>query len=194
MKPFPAFDTSLQYIQCFYKNSNILKMRKNFILLGILIVISMSSCEKEAEDKIHTDFSFYAIKNGSEWISTNSWAYYTLNEKKMVIVGSKPGSLDYEVEQLHFIFKTSDITKNTVTNFYSAWNLIIDGDAIADTYIIDTTYNNSLKIDLFDTVAKRIRGTFDVKLIREERRSDLRETMLFKDGAFNLKYEDYVIE
>ena len=83
-------------------------MRKNISLLGILFVISLISCEKEDDNKIITDSSFYATKNDSEWISTSSWANYSLNDKKIVIVGVKRDSVYYQDEQLHFTFKTTE--------------------------------------------------------------------------------------
>ncbi|HKM93472.1 MAG TPA: hypothetical protein VJY41_07455 [Prolixibacteraceae bacterium] len=166
-------------------------MRKNISLLGILFVISLISCEKEDDNKIITDSSFYATKNDSEWISTSSWANYSLNDKKIVIVGVKRDSVYYQDEQLHFTFKTTDISKsNTVTNFYCEWDFIVGGDAISDTYIIDSTYNNLIKIDLFDTIAKQITGTFEIKLIRDKSRSDLGEAMFYKEGAFKLNYNE----
>jgi len=166
-------------------------MRKNTILLGMLISISLISCEKEDEKKIIPDFSFYAMKNDSEWISTSSWANYSLNDKKIVIVGAKGNSEYYQDEQLHFTFKTTDISKsNTVTNFYSEWDFIVGGDVISDTYIIDSTYNNMIIIDLFDTIAKQVTGTFEIKLVRDKFRSDLGETMLYKNGAFKLNYNE----
>ena len=166
-------------------------MRKNIILLGILIVISLISCKKEDKNKIITDSSFYAIKNDSEWISTSSWANYSLNDKKIVIVGDKRDSAYYQDEQLQFTFKTTDISKsNTVTNFYSKWDFIVGGDAISNTYIIDSSYNNLIKIDLFDTIAKQITGTFEIKLVRDKYRSDLGETMLYKNGSFKLNYSE----
>ncbi|MBN1116539.1 MAG: hypothetical protein JXA77_05025 [Bacteroidales bacterium] len=156
-------------------------MKKNIILLGMLIVISWISCEKEKEneDKIITDSSFYAIKNDSEWISTSCWSNYSLNDKNSLIVGAKRDAEFYQDEQLHFSFKTADISKsNTVTNFYSEWNFIVGGDAISDTYIIDSYYNNVIVIDLFDKIAKQVTGSFEIKLVRDKFRSDLGETML----------------
>jgi len=86
---------------------------------------------------------------------------------------------------------TTDISKsNTVTNFYSEWNFIVGGDAISDTYIIDSTYNNLITIALFDTIAKQVTGTFEIKLVRDKFRSDLGETMLYKSGAFKLNYNE----
>ncbi|MGV8137778.1 MAG: hypothetical protein AB2L20_21420 [Mangrovibacterium sp.] len=164
-------------------------MRKNSILLCMLIVISLISCEKEDENKIVTDSSFYALKNDSKWISTSSWANYSLNDKKIVIVGAKRDSKYYQDEQLRLTFKTTDISEShTVTNFYSKWDFIVGGDAISDTYIIDPTYNNLIIIDSFDTIAKQVTGTFEIKLIRDKFRSDLGETMLYKNGAFKLNY------
>jgi hypothetical protein len=165
-------------------------MRNNIILLGILVGISIS-CQKEDEKKIITDSSFYAIKNDSEWISTTSWANYSLNDKKIVIVGAKRDSKYYQDEQLLLAFKTTDISKSdTVTNFYSEWDFIVGGDVISDTYIIDSTYNNLITISLFDTIAKQVTGTFEIKLVRDKFRSDLGETMLYKNGAFKLKYNE----
>ncbi|NLD48628.1 MAG: hypothetical protein GX660_15810 [Clostridiaceae bacterium] len=82
-------------------------MKRNHILLGMLITISLISCEKEDDNKIISDSSFYAMKNDCEWISTCSWANYSINDKEIVIVGAKRDSKYYQEEQLHFTFKTT---------------------------------------------------------------------------------------
>lgn len=166
-------------------------MKKSIILLGFLSLISLISCEKDEKKEFLSDSSFYAIKNDSEWITTCSWANYSINDKRFVIVGSKRDSDYYQDEKLHFTFKIRDISKsNTVTNFYSEWNFIVGGDAISDTYKVDSTYNNLITINLLDTINKQISGTFLIKLIRDKFRSDLGETMLYKQGNFKLKYKE----
>lgn len=166
-------------------------MRKSIILFILLSVISLISCEKNEGKEFISDSSFHAIKNESEWISTCSWANYSVTDKSFVIVGSKRNSGYYQDEKLHFTFKASDISEsNKVTNFYAEWNFIVGGDAISDTYSIDSTYNNLLTINLLDTKNKVISGTFTIKLIRDKFRSDLGETMLYKNGTFNLKYKE----
>ena len=166
-------------------------MRKSVTLLIFLSVISLISCEKDERKEFTSDSSFQAIKNENEWTSTCSWANYSITDKSFVIAGSKSNSVYYQDEKLHFAFKASDISKsNTVTNFYAEWNFIVGGDAISDTYLIDSTYNNLLTINLLDTTNKLISGTFIIKLIRDKFRSDLGETMLYKNGTFNLKYKD----
>ena len=166
-------------------------MRKSIILLGFILFISLISCEKDEKKDFKTDSSFYAIKNDNEWISTCSWANYSKTDKKFVIVGSKRDSVYYQDEKLYFTFKTNDISKsNTVTNFYTEWNFIVGGDAISDTYLVDSTYNNLITISLLDTTNKLISGTFIIKLTRDKFRSDLGETMLYKNGTFNLKYKE----
>ena len=166
-------------------------MTKSIILLGFLSLISCISCDKDEKNEFISDSSFYAIKNDREWISTCTWAYYSINDKSFVIAGSKRDSIYYQDEKLHFTFKTSDISKsNTVTNLYSEWNFIVGGDAISDTYKVDSTYNNLITISLLDTINKQISGTFLIKLIRDKFRSDLGESMLYKQGHFKLKYEE----
>ncbi len=92
---------------------------------------------------------------------------------------------------MYFTFKTTDISKsNTVTHFYAEWNFIVGGDAISDIYIIDSTYNNLVTITLFNTITKQITGNFEIKLVRDKLRSDLGETMLYKNGTFKLNYND----
>jgi hypothetical protein len=158
-------------------------------LTGLMIVILLISCEKEGKNDILTDSSFYAIKNDREWITTSSWANYSLNDGKFVIVGVKRDSVYYQDEQLYIIFKTTDISKsNTVTDFYSEWNYIVGGDVISDSYLIDSSFNNLIKINSFDTLNKQIAGTFKIKLVRDKLRSDLGETMIYENGNFILNY------
>jgi hypothetical protein len=167
-------------------------MKKNHILFGLLIAISLISCQKEDDNNAVPKAPFYAMKNNSEWISTSSWANYSLDDQKITIVGVKRDSQYYEDEELYFTFKTTDISRsNTVTNFESRWDLVVGGDAISDTYIMDSTYNNLIAIGIFDTITKQVTGTFDIKLVRDKFRSDLGETMLFKNGSFKLKYTEF---
>lgn len=164
-------------------------MRINIVLLGILSAISLTSCEKEDKDEFLADSSFYAMKNSSKWISTGSWANYSSHEKKFVIVGAKSDPDYYQAEQLILNIRTADISKsNTVTDFYAEWIFIVGGDAVADTYFIDSTFNNFIKISSLDTVNKQIKGNFSVKLIRDKWRSAEGEVMLFNKGHFNLNY------
>lgn len=167
-------------------------MEKNLNILALLMVIVLISCEKEDKNEITlTDSSFYAIKDGKKWITTSSGAYYSPSEEKFIISGWKGDSVYYEDEQLYFAFKKTDITKsNTVTDFYSEWNYIVGGDAVSDRYMIDSFFKNLITIDSLDTVNMRIVGTFKIKLVRDKFRSDLGETMYFKNGYFALNYRE----
>ncbi|WP_299578427.1 DUF6252 family protein [uncultured Sunxiuqinia sp.] len=165
-------------------------MKKKCILLYILIGFSLLSCEKD-DDKFTTDSPFYALKDNRQWISTSSWANYSLTNEKMVIAGSKRDSEYYQDEQLHLSFKTTDISEsNTVTDFYARWDFVIGGDAIGDSYIIDSNYNNLITINSFDTDKKKISGTFELRLVRDENRSDAGEKMYYKNGFFSLDYNE----
>lgn len=166
-------------------------MRTAIILPGILLLISLISCKKEDNDEIFADSSFYAMKNGSKWVSTCSWANYISNEKKFVIVGAIGDPDYYQDEQLRFDFSSTDISKsNTVTIFNSRWDFIVGGDAVSDSYFIDSTFHNLVQIATWDTVNKQIRGTFSVRLIRDKGRSDKGEEMLFNCGHFSLNYSE----
>lgn len=160
--------------------------------IGIIILFLTISCNKEDDFQFSTDSAFYAIKNNSEWVSTSSWANHSLNNDKFIIVGNKKDTEYYQEERLHFIFSSPGISKlNVVKDFYAEWNFIIGGDGISDTYVIDSTYCNLIKIDSIDTLNKQINGTFEIKLVRDKFRSNLGKTLLYKNGTFSLNYIEH---
>jgi hypothetical protein len=166
-------------------------MRKSINVFGILIVLLLISCEREAKNEVLADSPFHAIKDGKEWITTSCWANHLINEGRFVIVGINKDPKYNQEEQLLLIFETSDFPmSNTVTNINnSKWWYVIGGDAISNKYLIDSTYNNFIKIDSLDIINKRIAGTFKIKLIRDISYSNLGETILFDNGVFALNYK-----
>ena len=157
--------------------------------MGFLIAFILFSCKKDTKDKILSDSTFYAIKNGTDWITTRSWANYNKNSEKFVLAGIKEDSEYYQEELLFFDFKADDISaSNKITNFYSEWNYIIGGDAVSDAYMIDSTFNNLIEINALDTINKQISGTFKVRLVRDKRISNSGEVMLYENGTFTLPY------
>lgn len=162
-------------------------MKINVLLLGVLMTALLLSCKKEDKDEILTDSSFHAIKNGTVWITTSSWANYNIHSREFVLGGIKTDSVYYQEEVLFFDFKADDISaSNKITNFYSEWYSIVGGDAISDAYVIDSTYNNLIEINTLDTVNKQISGTFTIRLIRDKQRSNSGEVMLYENGTFSL--------
>jgi hypothetical protein len=174
-------------------------MKAIIFFLSISVFFSLSSCKKtenqkaesqKAESqKIESGLSFKALKNDANWVSTFSWANYSKSEKKIYVGGTVQDKKYCQEEQLTFNFHLSDISKsNTVTSFKSEWLYIIGGDAISDSYLIDTTEYNLIQITSFDTIKKQISGTFVIKLNRDKHYSNEGEFFQFKDGVFNVKY------
>lgn len=168
-------------------------MKSSFLLVGLLTLISIVSCKKDTTEAVKPNSEFTALKDNSEWISTSSWASYSVKNKTFTIAGSKEDAVTFQAEILHFIFKEDDITKsdNNIIDVHAAWNLVVGGDLIIDTYVVDSSYTNSVTITSLDTTSKQISGTFLVKLTRDKHFSDSSETMLYKQGFFDLKYEEF---
>jgi hypothetical protein len=103
----------------------------------------------------------------------------------------KRDSVYYQEEWLQFHFKLSDIQESDeLTPFTSKWYYIIGGDAISNSFVMDTTFQNQLIITALDTANKQISGTFQVKLMGDNRHSSQNETMLYENGVFNINYTE----
>jgi|GEM_PF-3283598 len=156
---------------------------------SLIILFCSVSCDKDEETV--TEASFHAIKNGELWNSTASWANFTKSDSFFFISAAKADRNYNQGEQLYFRFSLPDISgSNTVTRFDSQWLYIVGGDAVSDQYLIDTTSDNQIVILSVDTVMHKIRGSFQVKLIRDKNRSDAGETMNFRSGWFDLIYTE----
>jgi len=166
-------------------------MKKLTLLPVFLFIILFISCNKTKEEKLPDDSSFYALKDDSDWITTSNWTTYSKNTGEIIVTGVKRDSVYYQEEWLQFQFKLSEIADSEeLTPFTSKWYYIIGGDAISNSFVMDTTFQNQLTITEFDTDNKQISGTFQVKLMGDNRYSSQDETMLYKNGAFNISYTE----
>ncbi len=166
-------------------------MKKVTLISVFLSVILLVSCNKENSEDLKVDSSFYALKDGSSWITTSYRAYYSKSAGNFALTGAKRDSVYYQEEWLHLSFSISDIGETgESTPFNSQWYYVVGGDAIADAFELDTTYQNQLVITALDTVNKHISGTFLVKLIGDSHHISQGETMLFRNGVFDLNYTD----
>lgn len=164
---------------------------KTTILLAIIsIFICMSSCKKDTP-VVATNSDFTAIKNDESWTSTTSWANYSKTEHKFYVNATKHHTKFYQEEQLSISFEMPDLTQPlTVTKLSSQWYSIIGGDALADSYYIDSSADNQVQITSVDPEKKIISGTFKIRLIRDQHYSGKGKAFQVVQGRFSLEYNE----
>ncbi|MDP4203927.1 MAG: DUF6252 family protein [Bacteroidota bacterium] len=164
---------------------------KKIVFSYLLICLGFLSCSKNSDADFQIASSFKAMKDNTVWLSTSSWANFSKKDSTFTIVGDKHDQAYYQDEQVTLAFKSSSIlSSGEVKNFVSNWKYIIGGDAISDSYTIDPSFDNQLRITKIDAENKTITGTFVVKMIRDAFLSSKGETFLFKSGQFNLPYRE----
>jgi len=165
-------------------------MKTSVFLLLISFVVCISSCKKD--DPVAVPVSdFKALKDDVSWISTSSWASYSTKNKMFYISGIKLDQKYYQEEALGLSFTIQDISKPAVIdNFTSRWSYILGGDVQTDSYLMDSTGDNQIRITSIDTIKKIISGTFTIKFVRENHYSDKGEVFQFKEGQFTIGYAE----
>lgn len=165
-------------------------MKTSIFLLLVSFVVCMSSCKKD--DPMDVPVSdFKALKNDVSWTATSTWASYSKKDKKFNVSGAKRDPKYYQEECLGLNFTIQDLSMPaSISGFSSGWSYILGGDVQTDSYLMDSTGTNQIKITSIDTVKKIISGTFTVKLIRDSHYSDKGEVFQFKEGQFNVVYTE----
>jgi len=79
---------------------------------------------------------------------------------------------------------------SAISNFSSGWSYILGGDVQTDSYLMDSTNANEIRITSIDTIKKIISGTFTFKLVRDSHYSDKGEVFQFKEGQFTVEYTE----
>ena len=164
---------------------------KKIVFSYLLISLELLSCSKNSDADFQIASPFKAMKDNTVWLSTSSWANFNQKDSTFTLVADKHDKTYYQDEQVSLAFKSSAIqASGEVKKFGSTWEFIIGGDAISDSYTIDLSFDNQLKITKIDAENKTITGTFAVRLIRDASRSSKGETFLFKSGQFSLPYKE----
>ncbi|MTK52752.1 DUF6252 family protein [Paludibacter sp.] len=162
---------------------------KKIVFSYLLICLGLLSCSKNSDADFQIASPFKAMKDNNAWLSTSSWANFSKKDGTFTITGNKHGQIYYDDEQVSLTFKSSSVqSSGDVKDFSSDWKYIVGGDAVADSYTIDPSFDNQLKITKIDAENKTITGTFVVRMVRDARQSSKGETLLFKSGQFNLSY------
>jgi len=163
-------------------------MKTKILISGLTFVLCCLSCQKEYMDKPDVIPYITAIRNGIYWVPSKSGTTLFTNARFMISAGKRDSTYSGKEEWLNFRISLADAMKSTnITKFYAQWQMIIGGDGIADSYLIDSTANNFINIASVDTTAKRILGTFSIRLVREKR-YPTRDTLRFTDGKFGFNY------
>jgi len=164
-------------------------MKPGYSILILLIVVFISSCQKETETVTSTNSSFKAQKNSSSWVSTDTWGTYSETDQMFYLNAVKQHPKTDQDEELSISFEMADLGKPLVTsNFSSEWVRVAGGGSVADGYHIDLSADNEIEILSVDTQKKIISGKFSIQLIRDSKFSNKGETLIFKSGYFSVRY------
>ena len=165
-------------------------MKKPLLFILVSYFVTFSSCKKDNEVIVPV-VDFKALKNDAAWTATNFWATYSVKSKTFQITGLLRDPQYYQEEWLGLSFVMPKFETPAATSQFSAnWSFVIGGDAISDSYNIDSTAANEIHITALDTIKKQITGIFKVKLVRDSRYSDKGEAFQFKDGEFTVNYSE----
>jgi len=149
-------------------------------LLCTLILFFALSCKKENDQPVN----FKALKNGSYWAPEHYLAAYSLGEKQFII--RCENGVEGNGENLFLRFDAIDLSGPVSYNqFYSMFFNMVGGDMLYNFYCITPDPINIIQITSFDTIAKKITGTFNIKLSQDQK-----PDILFTRGFFSIPYRE----
>jgi hypothetical protein len=166
-------------------------MKASFLILIVLVMFFISSCQKEKETEKLANSSLVAQKNSSNWVSTDTWGSYSEAEQKFYLNALKRHPKNDQEEELSISFVMKDLKSPMVTSdFSSEWVRVAGGSSVADGYHIDPSAENNIEIFAVDTQKKIITGKFSIQLVRDSKFSDKGETLTFQSGYFSVSYAE----
>ncbi len=162
------------------------------LLCSFLFIASVFfSCEKNSDNDLSqetVDFTFRADKNDTVWIATKVWGYYDIHDDEFSIIGAKEDSIYFQEEDLRITISRDEIRiGEKIRLFDSELSYVIGGDIVFWSY--EKTENNEdsyLIINKLDTIAKQIRGEFEIKL--KDPRSEQDNYVTMTNGQFRVSY------
>ncbi|TCC97101.1 hypothetical protein [Pedobacter hiemivivus] len=161
---------------------------KYFILLALGTFL-LTSCSKQAAPPMKQESKITVKKNDTAWESEGVYASYNVDDDLVHVMSGKDN------ESFTISFKKGSIPVNGIMKDFSSGVTIAPYKAsavISDSYMLDTTKANQLKILIIDNPEKRVAGDFTLYLKRNKQNSS-QEINVFK-GRFDVRYEPFSLK
>lgn len=161
---------------------------KNLTLL-VLIVFLLSNCSKKTSTPTPEKPSskITVKKNDIPWVSEGVYSSYNVDEDLVYVMSGQ------ENESFQISFKKGSIPFDGIMKDFSAGITIapFKGSAtISDSYSLDTTKPNKLKILIIENREKRIAADFVLYLKRNGQDTGSEKINVFQ-GRFDVRYEPF---
>lgn len=165
---------------------------KYFIVL-VLSAFLLSSCSKKTSLSLPPEKPLSKIavkKNNVTWVSEGVYSSYNVDDDLIHVMSGK------DKESFQISFKKGSIPTDGVMKDFSA-NIVITpyiGSAvIADSYSLDETKPNQLKILIIENPEKRIAADFVLYLKKNKQPEGSEEINVFQ-GRFDVRYEPFSLK
>lgn len=164
---------------------------KYFTLL-ILCVFLLSNCSKKSPS-IPQEKPLSKInvkKNDTTWVSEGIYSSYNVDEDLVHVLSGR------DKESFEISFKKGSIPFDGIMKDFSARVVVSPfkgSAAIADSYTLDTTKPNKLKILIIENPEKRIAADFVLHLKKDGQPRDPEESNVFQ-GRFDVRYEPFSLK
>ncbi|WEK17545.1 MAG: hypothetical protein P0Y49_12140 [Candidatus Pedobacter colombiensis] len=162
---------------------------KYFILLALCVCL-LTNCSKQTSPPAKPVSKITVNKNDIAWESEGVYASYNVDEDIVHVMSGKDN------ESFEISFKKGNIPITGIMKDFSSGVLITPfkaSAAISDSYSLDTTKPNKLKILIIDNPEKRIAGDFLLYLKRNEQHTAKEEINVFQ-GRFDVRYEPFSLK
>ncbi len=156
---------------------------KFLVATTCIFILLLTSCEKQGADHKPLASSIKVIRDSEPWTGLAAAGSFNTKDSMVSISGTEG------VETFTIRFKMPVINER-LGSFQAYFHVapFPYAAAISDSYQLDSTKSNRLRILANDNIKKRIAGTFYIHLKRAERYGDS-QTHLFQ-GKFDVYYQD----
>jgi hypothetical protein len=164
---------------------------KQFIFLAVAASLLLTNCSKKLTPVPEKPESKITVKKNSiNWQNDGIYASYNSDEDIIYVVTEKDN------ERFAISFKKGAIPVDGIMKDFSADVLASPfkgSAAISDSYQLDTSKPNKLKILIIENPEKRIVADFTLHLKRNEKYSTTEEINVFQ-GRFDIRYEPFTLK
>lgn len=164
---------------------------KQFILLAFASTLLLTNCSKKLAPSPEKPESKITVKkNNTDWQNDGVYSSYNSDEDIIHVFTGKDN------ETFEISFKKGAIPADGIMKAFSADVIAtpVKGSAtISDSYHLDTTKPNKLKILIIENPEKRIVADFTLHLKRNEKYSSTEEINVFQ-GRFDVRYEPFTLK
>lgn len=162
---------------------------KYYILIALSAFL-LTNCSKQASPPTKPESKITVKKNDTAWESEGVYASYNVDDDIVHVMSGKDN------ESFIISFKKGSIPVNGIMKDFSSGVTIAPfktSATISDSYTLDTTKANKLKILIIDNPEKRIAGDFLLHLKRNKQNTGAEEINVFQ-GRFDIRYEPFSLK